>query len=114
MFSCSSGSSVRRLFGGIGIICFGGVFAVGVIGASPNDAGLKHSFVIQVKTSRTTKHCCSYFSLQLLLIAASMGITASSAVSLQAKKGLPILNQISGWSVLGTPFYRFNFTIALN
>lgn len=43
-----------------------------------------------------------------------MGITASSIVSLQAKEGLPILNQISGWAVLGTQFFRFIIVIMLN
>jgi phosphatidylinositol glycan class N len=38
---------------------------------------------------------------QVLLILTTMLITASSVLNLQAKRGLPILNQLSGWTVLG-------------
>jgi len=38
---------------------------------------------------------------QALLIVTTMLITASSVLNLQAKRGLPILNQLSGWTVLG-------------
>ncbi|KZP27905.1 PigN-domain-containing protein [Athelia psychrophila] len=37
---------------------------------------------------------------KLLFIAIAMGISASSVTSLQAKQGLPIVNQVSGWAVL--------------
>ncbi|THH21384.1 hypothetical protein EW146_g133 [Bondarzewia mesenterica] len=41
-------------------------------------------------------------SLQLVLIVASMSVTASSVWNLQAKRGLPLMNQILGWIVLMT------------
>ena|SRR5882762_5353754 len=37
-----------------------------------------------------------------------MGITASSVFGLQARKGLPLLNQISGWAVLGNQLVLYN------
>ena len=39
---------------------------------------------------------------QLVLILASMSVTASSIRNLQAKTGLPLMNQVLGWVVLGT------------
>lgn len=35
------------------------------------------------------------------LIVATMVVTASSVVSLQAKNGLPFHNQVAAWSILG-------------
>ena len=40
-------------------------------------------------------------SEQLVLILASMSVTASSIRNLQAKTGLPLMNQVLGWVVLG-------------
>lgn len=56
-------------------------------------------YVAQVST-------ISFLSTSLLifqgcLIIATMLITTSSALSLQAKKGLPLMNQMTGWIVLG-------------
>ena len=42
--------------------------------------------------------------IQVGLIALSMIVTSSSAASLQAKRGLPIGNQVVGWLVLSTSF----------
>jgi phosphatidylinositol glycan class N len=39
---------------------------------------------------------------QSCLILATMIVTASSVRNLQAKSGLPLLNRIVGWTVLGT------------
>jgi hypothetical protein len=55
LFLCSLDLTVRRILGGIGIICFGAVFAVGTTRARPNDTGLKYSFAIQVRTSKECK-----------------------------------------------------------
>ncbi|KAA1466912.1 PigN-domain-containing protein [Dentipellis sp. KUC8613] len=38
--------------------------------------------------------------LQVLLIGLSMAVTASSVSSLQAKRGLPLFNQVVGWIIL--------------
>lgn len=35
------------------------------------------------------------------LLVATMVVTASSVVSLQSKNGLPPLNQVAAWSILG-------------
>ena len=42
--------------------------------------------------------------IQVGLIALSMIVTSSSVASLQAKRGLPIGNQVVGWLVLSTLF----------
>ncbi|KAH8879432.1 PigN-domain-containing protein [Thozetella sp. PMI_491] len=42
--------------------------------------------------------------IQIGLILLAMAVTRSSALSLQAKQGLPIGNQITGWIVLVVPF----------
>lgn len=40
-------------------------------------------------------------AVQITLLLLSMAITASSASSLRAKRGLPLVNQVVGWIVLG-------------
>ncbi|KAH7922492.1 PigN-domain-containing protein [Leucogyrophana mollusca] len=42
----------------------------------------------------------SFIWIQLLLLCSIMAITASSVVNLQAKVGLPLLNQVSAWIIL--------------
>lgn len=53
----------------------------------------------------------SILGVQIGLILLAMIVTPSSIASLQAKRGLPLGNQVVGWLVLGTPsphslFYR--------
>ena len=43
----------------------------------------------------------SILGIQLGLIVLAMVVTRSSIISLQAKRGLPVGNQILGWLVLG-------------
>ena len=43
----------------------------------------------------------SILGIQLGLIVLAMVVTQSSIISLQAKRGLPVGNQILGWLVLG-------------
>ncbi|EIN05765.1 PigN-domain-containing protein [Punctularia strigosozonata HHB-11173 SS5] len=40
------------------------------------------------------------FGTQMLLIGVTMAVTASSVRNLQAKRGLPLLNEVSGWALL--------------
>lgn len=46
----------------------------------------------------------SIIGLQIGLIALAMLVTRSSVTSLQAKRGLPLGNQVMGWLVLGMLF----------
>ena len=46
----------------------------------------------------------SIIGLQIGLIALAMLVTRSSVTSLQAKRGLPLGNQVMGWLVLGMSF----------
>ena len=43
--------------------------------------------------------CCQY--AQMGLIAVIMVIISNSVISLQAKQGLPRLNQVAAWMILG-------------
>ena len=43
---------------------------------------------------------------QIGLVVLAMAITRSSVASLQAKRGLPLGNQVIGWLVLSKPFPR--------
>ena len=38
---------------------------------------------------------------QILLLVLTMLVTASSVYSLRSKRGLPLVNQVLGWAVLG-------------
>ncbi|KAK8929880.1 GPI ethanolamine phosphate transferase 1 [Metarhizium anisopliae] len=46
--------------------------------------------------------------IQVGLILLSMLVTRSSALSLQAKRGLPVGNQVLGWAILSTLFVERN------
>ncbi|RDB20194.1 GPI ethanolamine phosphate transferase 1 [Hypsizygus marmoreus] len=52
------------------------------------------------KSVKGRRALTTLFSCQGFLILIMMGITASSVRSLQAKQGLPLVNQVSGWIVL--------------
>lgn len=57
------------------------------------------SIVIQVSfLSELGLDYCQY--AQMGMIAATMAIISSSVISLQAKQGLPRLNQIAAWTIL--------------
>ncbi|KAJ7157155.1 Phosphatidylinositolglycan class N-domain-containing protein [Mycena filopes] len=47
-----------------------------------------------------SKSASRLFIAQAILVVLTMGITASSVYHLQAKLGLPLLNQVAGWIVL--------------
>lgn len=79
-------SLVSILLGGASILFIGGRGVIYVLDRT-DDLATRKSF-------RTL------FSIQALLILATMLITASSVVNLQEKRGLPILNQLSGWTIL--------------
>ncbi|KAF8076905.1 Phosphatidylinositolglycan class N-domain-containing protein [Lyophyllum atratum] len=51
-------------------------------------------------TSESRKSLTILFSIQAALIVIMMAITGSSVRSLQAKQGLPLMNQVSGWITL--------------
>ncbi|KAF7974518.1 hypothetical protein HWV62_11972 [Athelia sp. TMB] len=68
------------LLAGSNMILQGSISTYIICSARPKDLHLRNSFIVQ-----------------LLFIAAAMGITASSITSLQAKNGLSIVNQVSGW-----------------
>ncbi|KAF9459158.1 Phosphatidylinositolglycan class N-domain-containing protein [Collybia nuda] len=59
---------------------------------------LKH--LEQAHGVENKRQLARFFSVQALFIVVTMVITTSSALSLQAKAGLPLPNQISGWIVL--------------
>ena len=54
--------------------------------------------------SRTDGLSRSILGVQIGLIVLAMVVTRSSINSLQAKRGLPVGNQIVGWLVLGMTF----------
>ncbi|EIM84449.1 PigN-domain-containing protein [Stereum hirsutum FP-91666 SS1] len=54
------------------------------------------------RTGRPNVETRSLLDFQLVLLLASMAVTASSVRNLRAKRGLPVTNQLSGWIVLAT------------
>lgn len=62
---------------------------------------VKSSEIIQVGSCKLC-HVINSFVSKASLILLAMIITASSVKSLQAKQGLPIINQTSAWLILGT------------
>lgn len=61
-------------------------------------------FVIQVSLiDQLLTLATQHPSLQSALIAVSKLVATSSIRHLQAKTGLPLINQVAGWSILGTP-----------
>ena len=50
----------------------------------------------------------SILGMQIGLIVLAMVVTRSSIASLQAKRGLPLGNQVTGWLILGTTSTEFN------
>ncbi|KAK0203761.1 Phosphatidylinositolglycan class N-domain-containing protein [Desarmillaria ectypa] len=61
---------------------------------------LTGAFMIEQVARSASRSLLSVFYTQCLLIVVTMIVTASSIRCLQAKTGLPLLNQISGWIVL--------------
>lgn len=53
----------------------------------------------------------SLVGVQVGLIGLAMYVTSSSLRSLQSKQGLPLGNQVIGWSVLGMSFCSRNITL---
>ncbi len=84
---------------------FAGVLAVRRI--SEMGATFKLTARIQVPWNRLSfvlLHAYVSLVFQLLLTALSMLVTAASVRSLQAKQGLPGLNQAVGWTIFGALF----------
>lgn len=61
----------------------------------------KSSEIIQVSSCKW-RYAMNSFVPKMSFILLAMAITASSVKSLQAKQGLPIINQTSAWLILGT------------
>lgn len=93
-----------RMSGGY-LIMVCGWFASGYFSEASNakDNVLEIFHLIQV--SRCLQHLaqCQLTNWQIVLIMLTVLITGQSVRSLRAKEGLPLLNQITGWVLLGTP-----------
>jgi phosphatidylinositol glycan class N len=66
-------------------------------------AGIGPFYMVYRQTTQQGKEMehdvFNFYVIQLALIGAARGIAKSSITSLQAKEGLPLLNQIGGWAV---------------
>lgn len=62
--------------------------------------------VTKTSLSPDTSLSKSILGIQIGLIMLAMIVTQSSIGSLQAKRGLPVGNQVVGWIILSTKFYR--------
>jgi phosphatidylinositol glycan class N len=81
------------------------ILAVGAgctrLASNSTPKAVKLSVIIQVGSFKWS-HVVNSFVIKASLILLAMTITASSVKSLQAKQGLPIINQTSAWVILGT------------
>ncbi|KAG6917065.1 hypothetical protein DXG01_004037 [Tephrocybe rancida] len=79
------------LSGGCLVLVCGGLVALWVLGNVERQKGGASRHILT-----------SLFMIQAVLIIATMLVTSSSVRSLKAKQGLPPVNQILGWIILGT------------
>ena len=79
------GVQTNSLAGGLGMLL------AGLLGALSHDASAS-PHRLRITTA---------LAAQCTLVLLSMLVTARSAASLRAKRGLPLLNQVAGWVILG-------------
>lgn len=80
------------------------MFLAGILGISRTGEAISAKFLIQVRAP--IAHVCRLCLLlpplyQAAILIASMTVTYGSVSSLQAKRGLPLPNQVIGWICFG-------------